>query len=159
MRLTRIWLMASALPSTSGASPLSSRRQPRSSSSSPMSRAQLSATVRKSSLDSSISWPSAFCSVSRSLARRVRRSHSLMIWARKRLCSSSGTPPSSRVSAVPRMAVSGVRISWLTSLTNCAWRASSVRSSLTLSTMKSMTSRGGCSFLKYSITAGGSSRA
>ena len=69
------------------------------------------------------------CSVSRSFASLPRRSASSAMVDRKRCWSSGSTSPSSSVSAAPRIAVSGVRSSWLTSLTNCVLRRSSRLSS------------------------------
>ena len=64
------------------------------------------------------------CSVSRSWVRRLRRSLSLMMMEQNFSCSSGGRSGSSSISALPRMAVSGVRSSWATSLMNAAWRRS-----------------------------------
>ena len=60
------------------------------------------------------------CSVSRSCVRRLRRSLSLMMMEQNFSCSSGGRSGSSSISALPRMAVSGVRSSCATSLMNAA---------------------------------------
>ena len=78
--------------------------------------------TRDSSMGMALS--SMRCSVSKSWVRRLRRSLSAMMIEQNFSCSSGGRSGSSSISALPRMAVSGVRSSCATSLMNAAWRRS-----------------------------------
>ena len=64
------------------------------------------------------------CSVSRSCVRRLRRSLSFTMMSQNFSWSEGGRSGSASISALPRMAVSGVRSSCATSLMNSFWRRS-----------------------------------
>ncbi len=116
----------SGSPSTSGASPVTSTfacrscRMGVSVSTTPLARScRFTRRISCGSGEFSMR-----CSVSRSFVRRLKRSLSLTMMLQNLSCSAGGRSGSVSISALPRMAVSGVRSSWATSLMNSFWRCS-----------------------------------